>query len=765
MHNRIKFVTFVIFFACAGFAQAEHFRIEKIQINGLKRIAKETVINYLPRDIKVGNVIDDEYTSKIIHALYKTNFFSDITVERKENVLVIKVAERATISSLKISGSNKISKQQLIEALKAAGIAEGQEFNPSILYNVEKELIRQYHSMGLHNAKIEVNHFFEDTNRVILTIKINEGLMAKIKSIKILENRAFSHRKLLNEISLSPTKPWSFMTNADKYSKEKLEVDLEKLRTYYMDRGYLKIIIEDPEIAMTPDKSGVRIKITVNEGSVYKFGNIEISGDLLGKRNEILKLVTIKSGEIFSLKRFLAFRAEIVKLLNNYGYAMAEVVPDYKLDEVNKIAHIKIIIRPNNIVYLRRISFTGNERTCDEVLRREMRFQEGGKFSQLKIVESARRLANLGYLKDVDFQIVPIPETNNQMDIVYSFKEDSGVFFQFQAGLSDREGFLYGVSIKDQNTFGTGKFVSLRFDNTKANRNYGISYHNPYFTMDEIGLSISGYANKSEPDKISHSRINNQSSYKSNTYGLAASFDIPISDYTHVTFGSGVEHIGIYSHSNSNEKMKKFIANYGSSFNQWKIFNRFNYSNLDRSVFPRDGFTHSLALDGYLPFNKKGLMFYKINYEVKCYKSLVKDFVFRLGGEIGYGDGIGRTKALPIFKNFFAGGIGSVRGFDADSIGSEEDKNRIIGGNLLTLITASIILPSPIKDTMRPSIFVDLGTVGDGKFKAKDLRSSYGLQIEWKTPLIPFIFSIAKPIHKKSWDNTMFFQFSIGATI
>lgn len=757
-------MTRLVVIAClmiSAIAHAETFTIGDIQINGLKRINRGTVLSYLPVGVKIGREINMERSADIIRALYETNFFSDITVQHRGNILVIDIVERAIIGSLKLRGNSKLPKQQLLDALKSVGIAEGQELNPAILNNMKQAIIEQYYTMGLYAAKVDIEVKQEKQNRVILAINIVEGPVSKIKSISIVGNRLFKQNALLKEFNLSKTKPWSFLTGSDKYSQEKLDADLEKLYSYYMDRGYLKFKVDSNKVSITPDKQGIYIIINVTEGPLYKFSSCTIDGELLGKQSEIMKLVTIKPGDVFSRKTIMEIRSKIGQLLGDYGYAMADIRPDYKIDDIRREVRIKFTIKPNHRIYVRKIDFTGNNRTNDEVLRREMRLQEGGLFSVSKINESTRRLANLGYIKEPEYKVAPVVEANNQVDLNYSVKEDTAISLNLQAGLSDREGFLYGVALKDQNVFGTGKSASIQFDNTKANQTYGMGYYDPYFTTDGIGLAVNGYIHKSNPNKIS----GELSSYRSTSYDFSTTFDFPLSDYSQIAFGTGVEHISLRQASNPNDTMKKFMGSHGTSFNQWKVFSSISYRNMDRAIFPTKGFAHSLSLDGYMPFNNNGLIYYKTNYEAKYYYPLFKGFVFRASGDVGYGDGLGNTKILPPFKNFFAGGVGTVRGFEADTIGKKEDKNKVIGANFLTVASAAIIIPNPIADILRPSIFIDVGSVHDRNFSASDLRASCGIQFEWRTPLAPLVFSFAKPIRKKSWDSASLFQFSLSAGI
>lgn len=753
----------ILILLCA-LAHAESFVVKKIQVNGLKRVSLATVLSYLSDAVKVGDTIDPSETTGIIKTLYDTNFFSDVALERRGNELIINVIERSVIGSLTLSGNHKITKKQLQEALKNVGIAEGQALDPAILNAIQRAIVNEYYNLGMYSAKVKIDVKQQERQRVAVIINVVEGPVAKIKSIKIVGNKAFSQWTLLKEFSLGTTKLWSFFTNADKYSQEKLDADLEKLRSYYMDRGYLHIKVDSSKVSITPDRKAIYIVINITEGPVYKLGGFSLDGNLLGKRQEILKLITLKVGTVFSRKDIIEAQGQINLFLSDLGYGMADIKADPdKIDEQGKKIWIKFTVDPGRRVYIRHINFIGNYKTNDDVLRREMRMQEGSLFSLSKINESARRLLNLGYIQDVDHKIAPVPETNNQVDLAYSLKETSAITASAQGGYSDRDGFIYGASLSDQNFWGTGKTVFIKFNNSKATQSYGIGYRNPYFTMNKVGLSINGYINKVDPHKISA----DLSSYTSSTYGGLISFDAPLSDYTQVNLGVGIEHISIKRGSNLNPKITNFLDRYGEVFNQGKIIAGLSFNNFDRALFPTKGFAHGLNGELYLPLNKRSLEFYKIDYYASWYQPLFMGFIFHSNAELGYGNGFGRSKELPFFKNFYAGGIGSVRGFQDDSIGDKTDaaKDQVVGANLLTLASASIIIPTPIKDILRPSIFIDVGNTYNNAFKPQDLRVSCGVQLEIRTPLAPLLFSFATPLKKKDWDSTQIFQFSISTSI
>ncbi len=748
-------------------ANAETFVIKKIRVHGLQRISYATVLSYLADiQIKEGEQIDTDTTSDIIRALYKTNFFSEVTLKRQDDDLIITVVERSIIGSLSITGNSKLTKKQLTEALKQIGISEGQALDPVVLNSTKHAIIQEYYNKGLYSVKVNIDIKPESRNRAALSIKIHEGPTAKIKSIRIIGNKVFKEKVLLNEFSLTTTKLWSFFTDSDKYSQEKLYADLEKLRSYYMDRGYVRVKIDTPpKVSITPDRKSIYIVINITEGEVYKLGGFELGGDLLGKRAEIAKLIKLKFGKIFSRKEVVDAQSAIKLFLGDYGYGLADIQDESYISEKDHRVYVKLVVVPGHRVYVRKINFSGNHKTNDEVLRREMRLQEGSLFSLSKINESARRLANLGYLQDIDYEPIQVPESNNQVDLLYKLKETSAINFQLQGGYSDKEGFLYGASISDQNLFGTGKTASIGLDNTKVTQYYHIGYRDPYFTLNKVGFSLGAHIRKTNPNKIS----GEISSYRYSTYGIDAHFDIPLSDYSSYGLGVGIEHFTVHRATiNANDKIDGFLNAHGTVFNQANLTADWSYSNFDRFPFPTKGFGHSISGELSGPLNSHSLEYYTTEYKARLYYPLIKDFIFSANLDLNYGDGFGKTKKLFFLKNYFAGGIGSVRGFEADTIVNEAaDKDKVVGGNILTLASASIIIPNPIQNVIRPRVFIDVGSVYDNYFKFSDLRSSYGVQLEWRTPVsaAPLVFSFARPLHKKHWDNTTLFNFSIGGSI
>lgn len=760
------FILSLILSICSA-AYAEEFIIHKIRITGLQRISQGAVLSKLP--VREGDRIDSSQTVYIIRDLYDTNFFSDVNLTRSNNDLLIKVVERPVIGTLKVSGNSKITTKQINEVLKSVGLVEGRALDQALLNRLTQALMQQYYNLGLYDAKIDTSIKPLERNRVAVSVNIKEGPASKIKSIKIIGNKIASESKLLGEFSLSTTKLWSFFTNSDQYSKEKLDADLEKLRYYYMDRGYLKFNVDAVKVRITPDKKYIYITINITEGPQYKIKGFSVEGNLIGKRAAILKLITIKPGNVFSRKDIIDIQSNIQRFLGDYGYGMARIMIDPMPDDANKQMFIKFIVDPGQRIYIHRINFVGNNKTNDEVLRREMRLQEGSMFSLSKIETSKRLLANLGYLDNIEYKITPVPEDPNLVDLTYEVKEVSAVTAALNVGYSDVEQFLYGASISDSNIFGTGKTASIKFDNGRATQNYGIGYSDPYFTINHIGLGIDGYYQKTNTGEM----LGRRSAYSIDTFGGITSFFIPLSDDDSVTFGVGVEHIKLKAEWDTRPQVVSFLKKYGSSYNQAKIVVDWRHSNFDRAIFPTKGFSQGLNFTLYAPLNNKSLEFYTVGHTTSWYLPLFSGFIFHTITTIDYGNGFGKNKELPFFRNFFGGGIGSVRGFEAGDLGIGDPDcidiyGNATGGNLLTVASANIIIPFPMKDIVRPSVFIDTGDVyNNRKFKIGDFRVSAGVQLEVRTPLAPLIFSLAKPIRKKSGDRLPSggFQFSLSASI
>jgi len=752
--KKILIAILVFFMTISALAD---FVVKKINVEGLHHITRETFLTYLP--VKEGSQMSSAKTAEVIRALYKTGFFDNVSISRHGDELFISVVERSVIGSINISGNKEITKKQLTDVLRDAGLVEGEIFSQAALTSFENNLTQQYYSMGRYNATVKAEVVPAERNRMLIKIKINEGDEAKIKSIKIVGNKAFTTSQLLKNFALTTSGLFTFFTHSDRYAKEKLDADLEKLHSFYLDNGYLRFKIDSSSADMTPDRKGVNIVIYITEGSVYRISGFSVNGFLLGKDAEITKLITLKRGEIFSRQTMVDITTNIERFLGDYGYAMPVISTAPVVNDAEKQVFVKFNIDPKQKVYVRRISFSGNTKTNDEVLRREMRQQEDALFSYSKINESKRRLANLGYLQDVESKMDPVPGKTDIVDLTYKVKEVSSAMANFQVGYSDVDSFLFGISVNERNFMGTGKEVGIQFNNSAYNRIYAFNYYDPYFTPDNISMGVNAYAEKVTPGHI------DLSSYTSNNYGFTNTFGIPLSDNMRLSGGYGYNYTEIKTNNGTSTEVKNFVKKNGRVFNQAKLLGGWSYNNLDRAIFPTNGWVHAVNAEVDAPVTSDSSQYYKGDYVMHWYLPLFKDFIFHPRATVDYGNGFGKTKDLPFYVNYYAGGIGTVRGFEGSSLGPRDSNNNPIGGNFAASGSLGLIIPTPIQDVVRTTAFVDAGNVYDHKISLNKLRSSYGVQVEWRSPLgAVLVFVLAQPISRYTGDRTQTFDFSFGTS-
>lgn len=750
-------IFFALFFSASGLA--ENFVVSDIRVEGLKRIHLDTVLNYLP--IKKGETFTSSKSSETLRVLYKTGFFNNVSFSRQGDVLVVTVKERLVIGYFNISGNKKITSKQLTDVLKKSGLAEGMPFDDAVLSGFKQGLLNQYHVLGYYNASIDAKVSEVGSNRVSVKIKITEGKFSKVKEIKISGNDAFSTKQLLKNFSMETSGLLTIVSGSDQYSKEKLDADLENLRSFYLDRGYLHFRVVSKQASMTDDNKSVFINIEISEGPVYRISGWKVEGILKDHDDKIEELINLNKGDVFSRKDILNTNNKIGILLSDYGYAMPNVEIEPEVDEATKQVFVVFKVSHGNRFYVRRINFSGNTKTKEEVLRREMRQHEGELFSFSKVRESERRLNNLGYLKDVGFKMEPVPKSKDEVDVNYSVTEAPSTGANLQLGYSDTDHLIFGASINEQNFLGTGKGVGLQFNHSVYTTTYSLRYFNPYFTEDNISLNLQVYNQQTKPGAI------HLSSYTTDSYGGSAMYGIPLSDYSRLNLGYGFEYMHITLNDSSSDEMQSFVKRYGNVFNTINLMGGWSYSKLDRAIFPRDGFAQSLDFDVGVPAGLKGnLEYYRADYHTVFYKPFTKFFIIKLNGMLGYGNGYGSMHEMPFFKNYYCGGIGSVRGYEGSSLGPLDSNGDPIGGNVKAEGSLGLIFPNPFGEKVRTSAFVDVGNVFKNKLEFGDLRSSTGVQAEWLTPLgIAFTFSLAKPLNAKDGDRKDSFQMNIGASI
>lgn len=751
---------------------ASSFVVNKIRFEGLKYISQNTAKNYLP--IKEGRIFNTEQTSDVIRDLYKTGFFSNIDLARSGNDIIIRITERQIIGALNLTGIKNIPQKQLQSVLKNLRIAEGQVLDYSAINSLQQALVEQYNNAGNYSARVQIDIKEISGNRVAVNVNVYEGPPTVIKETKIIGNDSFDQSTLLKEFDTVPApwwKVWKFFTHDDQFSREKLSKDLEKLSSFYMDRGYLRFKIDSAQVSISPDKKYIYIIIHVTEGPIYHIKGYGVSGNLIGKEKEINQFISrnLQSGSVFSRGIALAIADGIKMFVGSFGYANAEIQTQPEIDDANKQIFIKYVVNPGKRVYVRRISFTGNNKTNEAVLRRELRQQEGALYSTPKIEESKRRLRNLGYVQDIDVKMEPSPEDPDKTDLIWNIKEAQSLSASVKGGYSDMDGFIYGASINEQNFLGTGVGVGLQFDNSSYSHTYSFSYFDPYLTANGISMHVNVYMQRVTPDDF------DLSSYTTNSYGGTAIFGIPIAEYNTLNLGFGFDHIKIHTDLGTAPDILNFLKQHPDPYNEIKLLGGWGYNKLDRAIFPTEGFAHGVSLEAGFPASSGSVSYYTLDYNFNWYHPLFNSnkFIFRTYAHLGYGNGFANTEELPFFRNFFAGGIGSVRGYSSYSLGprdvyrTEDGHVRSVakGGNVLTVGSASLIFPNPLGNTLRTSVFVDLGNVYDQEFNFRGLRNSAGLQIEWRSPLGLLSCSFARPIKSHEGDSTKIFDFAFGTSI
>ena len=756
---RIICCAFALLFGFARLVWAiEPFTIEDIRVEGLQRISAGTVFNYLP--LQVGDRFDDQRSAQAVRSLFKTGFFKDVRLEQEGNVLVVVVDERPSIASIDISGNKDIETEQLMEGLKRVGLSEGRTFNRSLLEKVEQELRRQYFNQGKYAVKLDTTVTPLERNRVAIKLDISEGRIAKIRQINIVGNEVFSDKTLLGEFQLTTPTTFSFYTNNDQYSKQKLSADLETLRAYYLDRGYLNFDISSTQVSISPDKKFVYITVNVREGEQYKVKDVKLAGQLVLPASEMEKLIKVVPGSVYSRTLISDSTSAIVDRLGNEGYAFANVNTAPEVDEQNKTVGLTFFVDPGRRVYVRRINFKGNVRTGDEVLRREMRQFEGGWFSTEKVNRSRTRLERLGYFTEVNVETPAVPGTNDQVDVNFTVVERPSGNLLASVGYSQTGGVLFSASVEQNNFLGTGKRISVSANESDIVTGFKVSYTNPYYTDDGVSRSFTFGSQKTDAAEA------NLSDYSLDTDELSVNYGIPINEYDTIHLSGGLERNAVNCSSFTPPLVcTDFVAAQGTDeFDTVKLGASYAHDTRNRAIFADQGVLHHLSGE----VATGDLEYYRVRYRHERYFPVSKKLTVLLRGELGYADGYGDTGTLPFFENFFAGGPRSVRGFKANSLGPRDPAtNRPIGGSVKVSGGADLYFPVPfVRDSkqFRVGLFLDVGNVYADveSFEVDELRYSTGLSTVWMSPIGPLALSVAKPLNEKSGDDTEILQFTLG---
>lgn len=782
------------------------FIVRNIQVKGLQRISEGTVLNEFP--VNVGERFSLEHSAPAIRALFKTGFFKDVALAKDGSTLIIKVVERPTVAKINFEGNKDISKDDLTKALDKIGLAEGKVFDRQVLDKVEQELSRQYLSHGKYGLKIKTDVTDLSRNRVGVNIVISEGRVAKIKQINIVGNNAFDDKTLLGKFELSPTHLLSFYMKNDQYSKQKLSADLESLLSFYLDRGYINFAIESTQVAITPDKKDIYVTINVKEGDVYTLDKVKLAGNLVVPPEQLTKLVSVGPGEIFSRKNATETSKAIQDRLGDEGYAFANVNMVPEINEASKTVNMTFAVDPGKRVYVNRINMAGNTTTRDEVLRREMRQMESSWASSSKIERSKVRLERLGYFESVNVETPPVPGTADKIDVNYKVVEKPSGNLSAGVGYSQVQGVIVNANVSQNNVFGSGKHVNLAFNNSSFTTSYQFGFLNPYFTVDGISQGFNlGYTRR-------NAAAMNLANYNTNVANAGINFSVPLNEFDVVRFdgdvrqtklqinpltdslgnpitianGTGYDNLGrplttadginyvtslgfpVYPYRS--EQINNFIEQNGDSFFTFGPTISWTHDTFNKAIFPTTGGQQRASVHATIPGSD--LTYFKVGYRHQHYFPITKDFTLKLNGEIAYGDGYGKTKELPFFENFFAGGTGSIRGFRNNTLGPRDMQvNAInglgflgnpIGGSTKVIGNVEMFFPVPFMSetkSVRLGTFFDAGTVSDG-IRLGDMRYSTGLSGEWLSPFGALSVSAAVPLNSQANDQKQSFQFNFG---
>ncbi len=730
------------------------FVIKDIRVEGIQRTEAGTVFSYLP--VKVGDTMNDEKAAQAIRALFATGFFRDVTLEVDGATLVVVVQERPSIAQIEFTGLKEFDKDAILKSLRQIGLADGRIFDKGVVDRAEQELKRQYLSRGKYAAEVNTTITPLERNRVSINFGVVEGDSSKIRQISIIGAKAFSEKQLTGLFTLREPGLMTWFSKQDQYSRQKLSADLEALRSFYQDRGYLEFNVDSTQVSITPDKKEIYITVGITEGEKYTVSDVKVGGQLLIPEEEVRKLITIKPGEVFSRVKLTESTKKINDRLGNDGYAFANVNAAPELNKEKKEAAFTFFIDPGRRVYVRRINVAGNTRTRDEVIRREMRQVEGGWYSVDKITLSRQRVDKLGYFNEVTLETPAVQGTTDQVDVNVTVVEKPTGNFLFGAGFGSGSGVVLSSSVSQNNIFGSGKHISAGVNSGKINTLYSLSYTDPYFTVDGVSIGYDLY----------HRKVDAASSglgqYETKTTGLGVRFGVPISEIDTINYGLGIENTSITTFSTSPLYYTDYVKTFGSD-NRTLVANiGWARDSRDSLIYPTQGTLHRAFVEGGLPGGT--LRYHRSSYQYQRYFPLSRDYTLMINGEIGYGGGMG-GKPLPFFKNFFAGGVNSVRGYKLNTVAPRDGNGDPRGGNRKLLGNAEFLFPFPglTNDrSVRLSAFMDAGMVTDNKFAFDEFRYSSGLSVAWVSPFGPLKISVAAPLTNKPEDRKQPFQFTFG---
>ncbi|EJL6385372.1 outer membrane protein assembly factor BamA [Vibrio parahaemolyticus] len=783
---------------------AENFVVQDIEIDGLQRVALGAALLKMP--VRVGDTIDQGDVAEIIRALYASGNFEDVKVLRDGGVLMVQVKERPTIASISFSGNKAIKDEQLQENLNASGVREGEALDRTTLSNIEKGLEDFYYSVGKYNATVKAVVTPLPRNRSDLKFVFTEGMSAKIQQINFIGNEVFSDEELLSRFNLNVDVPWWNFLADEKYQKQVLAGDIEALKSFYLDRGYLKFNVDSTQVAISPDKKGVYITLGLEEGEVYTVKDVKFRGDLIGEEATFERLVPFEDNETYNGSLVTSMEEGIKRVLGESGYAYPQVNTIPEFDDENKQVSLVVNVDPGNRIYVRDIRFTGNNSTKDEVLRREMRQMEGSWLNSKSIETGKTRLNRLGYFENVEVQTVRVPGSDDQVDLVYSVKEANSGSVNFGVGYGTESGVSFQVGLQQDNFLGSGNRVGINAMMNDYQKNVSLDYRDPYWNLDGVSLGGKIFYDEFEASEAGIVDYTNQS------YGASLTWGFPFDELNRFEFGVGYTHNKIGNLS-PYLQVEQFLQAQADNIDSSGALNTndfdFNISwtrnNLNRGYFPTAG-NHQRAFYK-MTVPGSDVQYFKMQYDVRQYVPLTKkhEFTLLFRGRLGYGNGYGQTDGndnlFPFYENYYAGGFTTLRGFGSNSVGpkavyrdysgsnngADTATDDSVGGNAVALASIELIVPTPfasdeVRNQIRTSIFFDMASIWDTEFDYRDsgaeygdryyydysdptnYRSSYGAALQWMSPMGPLVFSLAKPIKKFDGDDEEFFTFTIGRT-
>jgi outer membrane protein insertion porin family len=771
-------VGFLVLFSANLFAQT--FVIEDIRLEGIQRVSSGSVFAAMPA--RVGDLVDEVVIQDSIRSLFATGFFTDIRIERDQNVLVVRLTERPAIASIEIEGNKIIETEQLLESMTDAGLFEGQILQPATLEAVSRSLAQEYVAQGHYGSVVDSEIIELPRNRVGIRLDIDEGQKASIKRITIIGNELYDDKELLDLFELEQRDWLSWIDKKDRYSREALTGDLERLEAFYRDQGYFEFGIRSSQIAISPDKTSVFITVNISEGEVYRITDVGFLGEMVVPEAALSRYLLVRPGQIYSQAAVTATKDLLLRILGNEGYTFAQVEDIPEFEPGSGEVDLKFFIDPNQRVYVRRVEFRGNLRTDDEVLRREMRQLESASASDQLIELGKTRLDRLGFFREVNTETPPVAGTTDQIDVIYTVEEQASGSISASLGYAEYSGFLLGFNIQENNFLGSGNSLGVGINKSTYQDSYSLSYTNPYFTPEGVSAGFSIFSRATDYGEI------NISTYTTDILGFNVNFGYPLSEISYINFGFGYEQLDLTTGSFASNEIAILAPTGQDEYDTFKFDTSIGRSTLNRGIFPTAGSAQSLAFEMSIPGSD--IDYYKLTLDAEAFFPIYGDFKLKLESRLGYGDSYGGTERMPFFENFYAGGIGSVRGFEQNQLGPRESGNvgnfpDPIGGNVLALFGASILLPTPFlpdSRSVQASLYFDAGNVFDTNCTPDpsgvldtlqlncfepdiaELRYSAGIGVTWLSGFGPMSFSFGRPVNGGEFEDREMFQFTLGQT-